>query len=117
MNNPFNACLHFQPLDATTMQSCIAVGDVFVHKRGIDGQCNRFAKLYSGGHNKSEKETKPGGFSTNWREKGPKYGRQLNCGHESQLKGPPKNAITTQLQKVRGQRHKNVSGYFFSFIT
>ena len=52
-----------------------------------------------------------------WREKGPKYGRQLNCGHESQLKGPPKNAITTQLQKVRGQRHKNVSGYFFSFIT
>ena len=69
MNNPFNACLHFQPLDATTMQSCIAVGNVFVHKRGIEGQCNRFAKLYSGGHNKSEKETKTGGFSTNWREK------------------------------------------------
>ena len=49
--------------------------------------------------------------------KGPKYGRQLKRRHESQLKGPPKNAITTQLQKVRGQRHKNVSGYFFSFIT
>ena len=31
---------------------------------------------------------------------GQKYGRQLKGGHESQLKGPPKNAITTQLQKV-----------------
>ena len=45
-------------------------------------------------------------------EKGPKYGRQLKRGHESQLKGPPKNAITRQAKSAADRDIKTSVGTF-----
>ena len=43
---------------------------------------------------------------------GKKYGRQLKRGRESQLKGPPKNAITTQAKSAADRDIKTSVGTF-----
>ena len=45
-------------------------------------------------------------------KKGPKYGRQLKRGHESQLKGPTKNAITRQAKSAADRDIKTSVGTF-----
>ena len=44
--------------------------------------------------------------------RGPKYGRQLKRRHESQLKGPPKNAITEQAKSAADRDIKTSVGTF-----